>query len=86
LNEILIPTNQLKISDKSDKNINILLFLMFENNINAHILLSIPQDRINLAPIVKKESFKDEDFLTCTTNVRIKAGCSKITLEELKNL
>ena len=49
-------------------------------------MISVPQDRLNLKPVKKVTSFKDEDFLTSGASVRLKAGSSKITFEELQNL
>ena len=86
INEILIPTKNLKISEKSEKNINILLYLTLKQGYDANILLSIPQDRVPFDVLKKSQSFKDEDFLTSKATVKIKAGSSKITLDELKNL
>ncbi len=82
----LIPQNEVKLSEKSEKNFNIVFLICIKNNICSKIMLSIPQDRINLDEIKKSTSFRDEDFLTSNTYVRIKAGSSKITLDELKNL
>ena len=63
-----------------------LLMLMLKDGQSAHLMLSIPQDRVELKELKKVVSFKDEDFITSATTVRIKAGSSKITLEDLKNL
>ena len=86
INDILIPPKNLKLSTTSEKNYNILLMLMLKDGQSAHLMLSIPQDRVELKELKKVVSFKDEDFITSATTVRIKAGSSKITLEDLKNL
>lgn len=86
LKEILIPTEQAKLSEKSEKNINLLFIVNVENESCSKLMISIPQDRINFCELKKIKSFKDEDFLSSNTIVKIKAGSSKITFEELQNL
>lgn len=86
LNEVLVSTKEVKISEKSEKNINLLFILQDKNKNCSKIMISIPQDRINLLPFKKVASFKDEDFLTSKTTVNINAGNSKITFEELQSL
>ncbi|MBR5304558.1 MAG: FliM/FliN family flagellar motor switch protein [Candidatus Gastranaerophilales bacterium] len=85
LKEILIPTNVAKLSEKSEKYIN-LVFLVLLNDICTKIMISIPQDRIDLKEIKKTQNFNDEDFLTSGAQVNLRAGSSKLTLEELQNL
>ena len=86
LNEILIPSKGLKITEKSNKKYNLIFQIALQNGALVPIVLSVPQDRFQLNTLDKKQIFKDEDFLTSKTTVRIKVGSSKIALEELKNL
>ncbi len=86
LRDVLIPPNNAKISEKSEKYINLLYVIEPKNELCSKIMISVPQDRINLTPLKKTAAFKDEDFLSSKTTVRIKAGSSKITFDELQNL
>ena len=86
LKDVLIPVKEVKLSDKSEKNINLIFLVASKENICSKIIISIPMDRMNFKTIVKKESFTDEDFTKSYSHVRIKAGSTKITLSELKNL
>ncbi len=86
LNDVLISTKEVKISEKSEKNINLLFLICPNDNVCSKIMLSIPQDRINLTPLKKVTSFTDEDFYSSSATIRLKAGSSKITFEELQNL
>ena len=86
LKDVLIPVKEVKLSDKSEKNINLIFLVASKENICSKIIISIPMDRMNFKTIVKKELFTDEDFTKSYSHVRIKAGSTKITLSELKNL
>ena len=86
IKEVLISPRDVKISERSEKNINFLFYLSLDNTCCSQLMLTIPQDRINMPQIKPTQNFKDEDFLTSSTQVRIKAGSSKITLNDLKNL
>lgn len=86
IDAILIPTTEVKITEQSDKNINIVLFVSLGKDECSKIMLSIPQDRFKFEQLKKVVSFRDENFLTSSSIVKIKAGSSKITLDELKNL
>jgi flagellar motor switch protein FliN len=85
LKEILIPINVVKLSEKSEKYVN-LVFVVSLNEICTKIMISIPQDRIDLKTIKKSQNFNDDDFLTSGASVRLRAGSSRITLDELQNL
>lgn len=86
IKEALIPSEKVKISEKSEKMVNILLCVKNKAQNISNILISIPSDRINFKMIKKVVSFTDEVFLNCKTQVKIVAGKSKLTLDELKNL
>lgn len=86
IDTILRPSKEVKFTDDSLKNINFLFLIQIKNKGSSRIMLSIPTDRLILNELVKEESFSDEDFITSNTLVKIKAGSSKITLDELKNL
>ena len=86
LNEILIPVKEAKLSEKSEKNINLLFMISSKNEHCSKMMISIPQDRVDLTSLKKTVIFKDEDFLNSRTTVRLKAGSSKITFDELQNL
>ncbi len=86
LKDILIPEKNLKLTEASEKNINFLFLLELKDENVSEIMISIPYDRINLKTLQKTKAFADEDFRTSYATVRIKAGSSKITLDELKNL
>lgn len=86
IKEILIPVSTLKLSETSEKYFHFIFMLGLSSERCSKIMISIPQDRINKENLEKKNSFTDEDFLASRTKVRIKAGNTKITLEELKNL
>lgn len=86
LKEILISPKEAKLSEKSEKYINLLFVVSTDNENVSKIMISIPQDRLNLAPIKKTQNFTNEDFLTSGAYITLRAGNSKITLEELQNL
>ncbi len=86
LKEVLIPEKNLKLTENSQKYINFLFLLGLKNETVCELMVSIPIDRIEFKTLDKVKSFNDEDFRTSTATVRIKAGSSKITLDELKNL
>lgn len=86
ISEFLIPAKQIKLSEKSEKNINFIIFLNREEDTLAKIVLSIPQDRINMLKLEHEQAFSDEDFINSTAYVKIRAGYAKLTLEELQNL
>ena len=83
---VLLPTEEVKISEQSDRNINMIMLVSIEEDECSKIMLSIPKDRFKLETLQKTASFKDEHFLASHSVVKIKAGSSKITLDELKNL
>lgn len=86
ISEILIPPKQIKLSEKSEKNINFIVLLNREDDTIAKIMFSIPQDRINMLKLEHQKAFSDEDFINSTAYVKIRAGYTKLTLEELQNL
>lgn len=86
LKTILMPSSKTKLTENSDETINIIYIVAVGDKTNARVVISIPKDRIPFKTLTKKANFKDEDFLTSCTNVKIKAGTSKLTFEELKNL
>ena len=86
LKDVLISPSSAKLSEKSEKYVNLLYVIEPKNELCSKIMISVPQDRINLAPLKKVAAFKDEDFFSSKTTVRIKAGSSKITFDELQNL
>ena len=86
LKDVLISPSTAKLSEKSEKYINILYVIEPKGELCSKIMISVPQDRINLIPLKKNAAFKDEDFFSSKTTVRIKAGSSKITFDELQNL
>ena len=86
LNDVLISTKEAKISEKSEKNINLLFLICPIDDVCSKIMLSIPQDRISLTPLKKATSFTDEDFYSSSATIRLKAGSSKVSFEELQNL
>ncbi len=86
LRNILIPEKNLKLTENSEKNINFLFLLKLKNETVSEFMITIPLDRINIKTLQKVKTFNDEDFRSSQTTVRIKAGSSKITLEELNNL
>ncbi len=85
MQEKLIPVKNIKLSENSDKLINLFYYVKIAQSMSL-FAISIPMDRLNLAQIKKKQTFNDEDFLTSNTNVKIKVGTSKITLKDLENL
>ena len=62
------------------------MLVSIEEDECSKIMLSIPKDRFKFETLQKTASFKDEHFLASHSVVKIKAGSSKITLDELKNL
>ena len=86
LKEVLISEKKLKLTEKSEKNVNFLFLLGLKNAATSEILVTIPLDRINFNVLKKEKAFNDEDFRNSQITVKIKAGSSKITLEELNNL
>ncbi len=86
IQELLIPVKQAKLSDKSEKNINIVFILSAKEESASKIIISIPQDRINMVKLEHKNAFSDNDFINSIAYVKIRAGYTKLTLEELQNL
>ena len=86
INEILLPVQTVKITEKSEKNVNFLFLVALKSELTGEIMLTIPQDRINFSLLKKTTSFKDEDFRSSPATVKIRAGRAKITLNELKHL
>ena len=86
IKDILIPVSTVKLSDKSEKKLNILFYVVTKNLTGSNIMLTIPQDRVQLSELKKCESFYDEDFVNQSTFVKVQIGTSKIRLSELKNL
>ncbi len=86
IKDILIPVNTVKLSEKSEKNINFLFYVATKNSINSNLLVTIPLDRIDLKEFKHVNSFVDEDFISQSIFVKVKMGTSKITLSELKTL
>lgn len=86
INTILIPVKEAKISDESTKSLNLIFLVQLKDKGSSRIVLSVPKDRLNLVELQKTQAFKDEDFLTSNTYVKVKAGTTRITLDELKNL
>ena len=86
LKDVLLPIEKVHLTEKSETTINLIYFVELNKKDTSYIVVSLPYDRINFKELPKKISFKDENFLTSYTSVKIKAGDSKITLDELKNL
>ena len=86
LNTVLLSPNNVHLTEKSETTVNLIYLVEIADKDASYIVVSLPLDRINFKQLPQKTSFKDEDFLTSYTSVKIKAGDSKITLEELKNL
>lgn len=86
LKDVLISEKDLKLTEKSEKNVSFLFLLGLKNGATSEILVTIPLDRIDFKNLQKVKAFNDEDFRASQTIVRIQAGSSKITLEELNNL
>ncbi|MBR2069267.1 MAG: FliM/FliN family flagellar motor switch protein [Candidatus Gastranaerophilales bacterium] len=86
IQELLIPPKQAKLSARSEKNINLLFHISAKEGTCSKFMLSIPQDRINMVKLEHKIAFTDEDFINSAAYVRIRAGYTKLTLEELQNL
>ena len=86
INDVLLPVKEVKVSEKSEKNINLLFMIVIKDEVCSKIMISIPQDRFKFVPLKQAISFKDEDFFTSSATVNLKAGSSKITFDELQNL
>ena len=86
LKPTLIPVKEAKLSEKSEKNINFIFYVMSNNSDVSLIMVSVPLDRVPFAELKKVTSFDDNDFIKQQATVRLRAGSSKLTLEELKNL
>ena len=86
LKDVLISPSEAKLSEKSEKNINMVFVVAQKDDVVSKIMISIPQDRIKFEKLEKKQNFKEEDFLTSNASIRLCAGNTKITLDELQNL
>lgn len=86
LKEVLIPQNNLKISERSEKIINLIFAVSFSSTNFSYITISLPFERLKVEKLNKKVSFNDECFKDCHSGVNIKVGSSKVTLEELQSL
>ncbi len=86
INEIILSPKVAKISEKSEKNLNLILGISSRSDFLAQVVLSIPIDRIPLEEIEFATNFNDEDFAASNVTTRIRIGRSKITVEDLKNL
>ena len=86
LKDILISPQEAKLSEKSEKNINLVFVVAQKDDVVSKIMISIPQDRIKFEQLEKKQNFKEDDFITSNASIRLCAGNTKITLDELQNL
>ena len=86
LKDVLISPQEAKLSEKSEKNINMVFVAAQKDDVVSKIMISIPQDRIKFEKLEKKQNFKEEDFLTSNASIILCAGNTKITLDELQNL
>ena len=86
IKDILLPVSTVKLSEKSEKKINILFYVSTKNSVSSNILITIPLDRIDLSKLEKAQNFSDEDFIHQSTFVDIQIGTSKISLNDLKHL
>lgn len=86
IQDILISPKQAKLSVKSEKSINFIFLVSMKQDTVSKIIFSIPQDRINMVKLKHKEAFCDDDFINSAAYVKIRAGYTKLTLEELQNL
>ena len=86
LKPALKSTKEIKSSEKSEKNVNFIFNVMSDNSNVSVIMISIPLDRLQFVDLKKIKAFDDTDFINSQTTVKVRAGSSKITLEELKNL
>lgn len=82
----LVSAKNLRKTKEAVKNINLLFYLQTKNEQCSMMTISIPEDRFNVKELNLIQNFKDEDFVTISTAVKIRAGKAKITLDELKNL
>ena len=86
IKDLLIPTKDAKLTEKSEKNVNLIFLISAKDDFCSKIMISIPQDRINLQTLKKTIVFNDNDFLTSKATVGLRAGSSKISFDELQNL
>ena len=86
LKPALKSTKEIKSIEKSEKNVNFIFNVMSDNSNVSVIMISIPLDRLQFVDLKKIKAFDDTDFINSQTTVKVRAGSSKITLEELKNL
>ena len=84
--ELLISPKQLKLTEASENSINIVFLCSHQEDAVAKIMLSIPQDRINMVKLERSVAFSDDDFSNSAAFVKIRVGYAKLTLEELQNL
>lgn len=86
ISEFLIPPKKAKLGPKSEEVYNFTYLVGLKNERSAKIIITIPKDRLEFKELSKKVSFRDEDFINCAATVKIRAGYSKLTLEDLQNL
>lgn len=86
IDELLIPPKVAKMTTKSEQNINLLYLLTQKSGHVSKIMISIPQDRIEMKELVPQQAFTDDEFLEETNFVKVRAGYSRLTLKELQNL
>ncbi len=82
-----IDYNALSSADKTVKgNLNLTLCVRKGVFPSGKISLTLPKNLISLKELNIKENFTLDDFLQSSTMVKLKAGTTRITLNELKSL
>ncbi len=87
LKSLIIPHEKIPKENLKNKGMYNTTFLIGKNKEKmGKVVISVPQNCLMTAPIVRSRNFSLDDFLQTTTSVNILAGTSKLALNDLKNL
>lgn len=87
LKSLVIPYEKIPKENLKNKDMYNATFLIGKNKEKmGKVVISMPQNCLMTAPIIRKQNFSMEDFLQTTTTVNILAGTSRLALNDLKNL
>ena len=85
-NEVLTAPQAPKETEQNEKKYNFTFAVSDKKGFCSKIMISIPENRLKISKMEYTPAFKDEDFFTSQATVKIRAGFSRLTLDELQNL
>lgn len=84
--DLLVPTQKITISENSEKYVNMIFLAQINDDTCFKFSLSAPIDRLKFETLAKKVNFSDDNFLKSCAFVRVRAGKTKVALDDLENL